>query len=105
MFLQHEGEPSASGPEESAAVAVFSVCYHSVCVLVSTGAFVVAHFSGDCRLLPLHRQELLQTQLLPKLATLQVSSTRTGGDRCCCAAVERLSQQLHRFLPHDPLFH
>jgi hypothetical protein len=71
MFLQREGERQRQRLKRLLQLLCLA-CVITVCVLVSTGAFVLAHFSGDCRLPPLHRQELLQTPLLP---TLHVSTT------------------------------
>ena len=71
MFLQRESERQRQRLKRLLQL-LFLACVITICVLVSTGAFVLAHFAADCRLPPLHRHEQLQAPLLP---TLHVSAT------------------------------
>jgi hypothetical protein len=66
MFLQRESERQRHRLKRLLQL-LFLACVITICVLVSTGAFVLAHFAADCRLPPLHLHELLQSPLLPKL--------------------------------------
>jgi hypothetical protein len=71
MFLQRESERQRQRLKRLLQL-LFLACVITACVLVSTGAFILAHFAADCRLPPLHLYQLLETPLLP---TLHVSAT------------------------------
>jgi hypothetical protein len=71
MFLQRESERQSQRLKRLLQL-LFLSCVITACVLVSTGAFILAHFAADCRLPPLHRYEMLET---PLSSTLHVSAT------------------------------
>ncbi len=71
MFLQRESERQRQRLKRLLQL-LFLACVITACVLVSTGAFILAHYAADCRLPPLQKHELLESPLLP---TLYVSAT------------------------------
>lgn len=71
MFLKRESERQRVRLKRLLQL-LFLACVITACVLVSTGAFILAHFAADCRLPPLHLHEQLESPLLP---ALHVSST------------------------------
>ena len=71
MFLKRESERQRFRLKRLLQL-LFLACVITACVLVSTGAFIMANFAADCRLPPLHLHEQLESPLLP---ALQVAST------------------------------
>ena len=66
MFLQRESERQRQRLKRLLQL-LFLACVITACVLVSTGAFILAHYAADCRLPPLQQHELLQAPLQPML--------------------------------------
>jgi hypothetical protein len=94
MFLKRESERQRLRLRRLLQLLLLA-CVIAVCVVVATGAFVVAHFASDCRIPPFQNRELLQLPLLP---TMYVSTTGAVVLRTHAAASNNsASFQMHHF--------